>query len=103
MFSVHFPGLLPLFYLLPQASPYPTQLYPSLQKSNWQWQSTKSLITFGDSYTYVQGTLGYANYTFIGDLQHLSFTPSDLFSSSIVQNQTGTAEGGPNWVQYLTG
>jgi phospholipase/lecithinase/hemolysin len=50
----------------------------------------------------VQGTLGHQNYTFIGDELNFSFTPEQLFSNRIVQNLTGTAEGGPNWVEFLT-
>lgn len=72
------------------------------RKSNFNWNTTKSLLAFGDSYTYVQGTLGRANYTFIGDAFNLAFTPSQLFSNRIVQNHTSTAEGGPNWVEFLT-
>lgn len=60
------------------------------------------MIAFGDSYTYVQGTLGHQNYSFIGDELNLAFTPDQLFSNHIVQNLTGTAEGGPNWVEFLT-
>lgn len=75
---------------------------PSHRKSNFNWHSTKSLLAFGDSYTYVQGTLGHTNYTFIGDAFNLSFTPSKLFSNRIVQNHTATAEGGPNWVEFLS-
>lgn len=62
-------------------------------------------IAFGDSYTFVQGTNGYPNYSFIGDYLPGQFavTPSELWSDHIVQNFTGTAEGGPNWVEYLTG
>ncbi|KAF1830798.1 lysophospholipase-like protein A [Decorospora gaudefroyi] len=71
-------------------------------KSKFNWRSAKSLIAFGDSYTYVQGTLGHQNYSFIGDNFDLSFTPEELFSDRIVQNLTGTAEGGPNWVEFLT-
>ncbi|KAI8933253.1 hypothetical protein NX059_009884 [Plenodomus lindquistii] len=82
------------------ATPTPTA---QTQKPKFNWKSIKSLIAFGDSYTYVQGTLGRANYTYIGDAFNLTFTPQKLFSNRIVQNQTGTAEGGPNWVEYLTG
>ncbi|TVY43418.1 Acetylesterase [Lachnellula subtilissima] len=72
-------------------------------------------LAFGDSYTYVQGTSGRQNYSFIGDLQNYSFTPEKLLSDEIVQNQPqdtlligcrfqiGTSAGGPNWVEYLTG
>ena len=69
----------------------------------FSWVDTKHLITFGDSYTYIQGTHGHQNYSFIGDLEHFSYTPEKLLSDRIVQNQTATAEGGPNWVEYLTG
>jgi hypothetical protein len=78
-------------------------------------------LAFGDSYTYVQGTAGRQNSTFIGDYFNFSFTEDKLLNDHIVQNQvrklwsrlrvivtdafiqTGTAEGGPNWVEYLTG
>ena len=69
----------------------------------FSWADTKYLITFGDSYTYVQGTHGLQNYSFIGDAFDFSYTPPELLSNRIVQNQTATAEGGPNWVEYLTG
>ncbi|KAF2852007.1 carbohydrate esterase family 16 protein [Plenodomus tracheiphilus IPT5] len=76
---------------------------PNSKNNKFSWTSIKSLIAFGDSYTYVQGTLGHTNYTFIGDAFNLSFTAEKLFSNRILQNQTSTAEGGPNWVEYLTG
>lgn len=62
-------------------------------------------IAFGDSYTYVQGTAGYPNYTFVGSYLpgQFAFTPQTLLTNKIVQNFTATAEGGPNWVEYLTG
>lgn len=62
-------------------------------------------IAFGDSYTYVQGTHGRQNFSFIGDYLagNFSYTPTDLLTDQIVQDFTGTAEGGPNWVEYLTG
>ena len=72
-------------------------------KNRFNWHSTKALLAFGDSYTYVQGLLGHPNYTYIGNNFDISFTPEKLFSNRIVQNQTSTAEGGPNWVEFLTG
>ncbi|CAO2647227.1 Nn.00g081490.m01.CDS01 [Neocucurbitaria sp. VM-36] len=85
------------------ATPTPN---PKNKKNNFDWFTIKSLVAFGDSYTFVQGALGHPNYTFIGDAFNLSFTPSQLFSNRIVLNQTstaqGTAEGGPNWVEFLT-
>ncbi|KAL9078704.1 MAG: hypothetical protein Q9157_002390 [Trypethelium eluteriae] len=44
-------------------------------------------ITFGDSYTYVQGIDGYANSTFIGSRLDFAFNASELLSNRIVQNQ----------------
>ncbi|KAF2239188.1 carbohydrate esterase family 16 protein [Viridothelium virens] len=76
---------------------------PTSSKPTFNWTDTQSLITFGDSYTYVQGIDGYANSTFIGSRLDFAFNASELLSNRIVQNQTATAEGGPNWVEYLTG
>ncbi|QSZ33083.1 hypothetical protein DSL72_002668 [Monilinia vaccinii-corymbosi] len=70
--------------------------------TSFSWEDTKYFLAFGDSYTYVQGTYGLQNYSFIGDLQHLSYTPAQILSNEIVQNQIGTSAGGPNWVEYLT-
>lgn len=80
------------------AAPSPPPSY-----NEFNWADIKHLITFGDSYTYVQGTHGLQNFSFIHDSLHLPFTPEELLSNQIVQNQTSTAEGGPNWVEYLTG
>ncbi|ETS78360.1 hypothetical protein PFICI_10422 [Pestalotiopsis fici W106-1] len=75
------------------------------EQSQFNWDDIEYLIAFGDSYTFVQGTYGYPNFSFIGDYLpgDLAFTPEELLSDKIVQNFTGTAEGGPNWVEYLTG
>ncbi|KAJ5362891.1 Esterase SGNH hydrolase-type, partial [Penicillium brevicompactum] len=74
----------------------------SRPKAGFDWSSTKALIAFGDSYTYVQGTQGHQNFSFIGDQFNLAYTSETLLTNKIVQNQTATAEGGPNWVEYLT-
>ncbi|KAI7187878.1 carbohydrate esterase family 16 protein [Hortaea werneckii] len=91
--------LLTTFATLISAHPKPPAHHPH----PFNWQETTHLIAFGDSYTYVQGTAGRQNFSFIGDSQHLSFPPSTLLTNQIVQNQTSTAEGGPNWVEFLTG
>ncbi|RAL11601.1 SGNH/GDSL hydrolase family protein [Aspergillus homomorphus CBS 101889] len=85
---------------IPTVSAFP---FGASQKKAFDWDSTKYLITFGDSYTYVQGTHGHQNYSFIGDLQNFEYDAQTLLTDKIVQNQTATAEGGPNWVEYLTG
>ncbi|KAK6088997.1 lysophospholipase a [Seiridium cupressi] len=43
--------------------------------------------------------------SFIGSYlpDQFAFNASKLLNDKIVQNFTGTAEGGPNWVEYLTG
>ncbi|KAL2830738.1 hypothetical protein BJY01DRAFT_111427 [Aspergillus pseudoustus] len=69
----------------------------------FDWDSTRYVLAFGDSYTYVQGTHGHTNYSFIGDQLNLEFTASELLTDKIVLNQTGTSAGGPNWIEYLTG
>ncbi|KAI1340183.1 carbohydrate esterase family 16 protein [Xylariaceae sp. FL0016] len=76
-----------------------------VQRPSFSWDDTKYLIAFGDSYTFVQGTEGYPEYSFIGSYLEgeFSFTPEKLLSDRIVQNFNGTAEGGPNWVEFLTG
>jgi hypothetical protein len=48
-------------------------------------------LAFGDSYTYVQGTAGLQNYSFIGDLQNYSYSPQTLLTDEIVQNQVRTS------------
>ncbi|KAF7189560.1 Acetylesterase [Pseudocercospora fuligena] len=76
---------------------------PPQSRSLFRWEEVNHVISFGDSYTYVQGTpYGRQNYSFIGDLQNFAFTPEQLLNSRIVQNQTSTANGGPNWIEYLT-
>lgn len=62
-------------------------------------------IAFGDSYSFIQGTAGYPGFTFIGSglAEEVAFDPDDLLSDEIIQNYTATAEGGPNWLEYLTG
>ncbi|KAF3000062.1 hypothetical protein E8E13_000952 [Curvularia kusanoi] len=75
---------------------------PLYSGHKFDWAKIKSVIAFGDSYTFIQGTHGHPNYSYIGDNLELSFTPTQLFANRIVQNLTGTASGGPIWTQYLT-
>lgn len=77
----------------------PTSEY---KEAEFSWKKTKSLIAFGDSYTFVQGLEGHPNYTYIRDNFDISFTPSELFSNRIVQNLTATASGGPIWTEWIT-
>ena len=52
---------------------------------------------------YVQGTAGRQNYSLIGDSLNYTFLPAKILSDMIVQNQIGTSDGGPNWIEYLSG
>ncbi|KAI1331687.1 carbohydrate esterase family 16 protein [Xylariaceae sp. FL0255] len=77
----------------------------AVPKPYFEWEDTKYFIAFGDSYTFVQGTKGLYNFSFIGDYlpEDFNFAPETLLTDKIAQNFTGTAEGGPNWVEFLTG
>ncbi|RHZ50329.1 hypothetical protein CDV55_100299 [Aspergillus turcosus] len=74
----------------------------SSSKHKFDWDATRYLLAFGDSYTYVQGTHGRQNFSFIGDQLNFAYDRQTLLTDKIVQNQTATAEGGPNWVEFLT-
>ncbi|KAH7923816.1 putative lysophospholipase [Leucogyrophana mollusca] len=67
----------------------------------FEWDDINYLYVFGDSYSFVQGTEGYANYSFIGDAFNLAFTPAQLLSDRIVPHNTSS--DGSNWVEFLTG
>ena len=67
---------------------------PLVAENSFSWADTKYLVAFGDSYTYVQGTAGLQNFSFIHGSLNLSFTPKELLSNRILQdNLTSTAEG----------
>ncbi|KAJ3811872.1 hypothetical protein F5876DRAFT_88058 [Lentinula aff. lateritia] len=67
--------------------------------SGVNWNSTRFVYAFGDSYTFVQGTSGYPNFSFIGDVLNLAFTPQKIFSDDIIPRNAQ----GSNWIEYLTG
>ncbi|KAL1637704.1 hypothetical protein SLS58_009129 [Diplodia intermedia] len=79
----------------------PSRSNPWNQSITFKGKEIKNLLAFGDSYTYVQGTQGHWNYSFISDAFNYTFAPEQLLSSEIVKNTTSS--GGPNWVEYLTG
>lgn len=82
---------LPLLQALATANPI----------SGFSWDSATALLAFGDSYTYVEGTYGRVNGSFIGSELDYAFTPEKLNDNKILVNHT-SAEGA-NWVEYLTG
>ncbi|KAL5524356.1 hypothetical protein ACEPAF_9496 [Sanghuangporus sanghuang] len=67
----------------------------------FSWDNIRHVYAFGDSYTFVQGTHGLANFSFIGDFQNLSFTKEELFSDEIIFRNTSS--DGANWIEFLTG
>ncbi|KAE9400471.1 hypothetical protein BT96DRAFT_1097653, partial [Gymnopus androsaceus JB14] len=70
-------------------------------KPTFDWDSTRYVYAFGDSYTFVQGTLGFPTFSFIGDVLDLAFTPQQIFSDKIVPRNTSS--DGANWIEFLTG
>ncbi|KAL5519854.1 hypothetical protein ACEPAG_1514 [Sanghuangporus baumii] len=67
---------------------------------DFRWDNIRYVYAFGDSYTFVQGTHGLANFSFIGDFQNLSFTKEELFSDEIMFRNTSS--DGANWIEFLT-
>ncbi|KAJ7069749.1 putative lysophospholipase [Mycena amicta] len=76
-------------------------LLTSLIKSQdvFNWDSIKYMYAFGDSYTFVQGTNGVANFSFIGDSS--GYTTQQALTSTIIPKNTSSE--GSNWIEYLTG
>ncbi|KAK7681543.1 hypothetical protein QCA50_015275 [Cerrena zonata] len=70
-------------------------------KPKFNWAKTKYVYAFGDSYTFVQGTKGHANFSFIGDMENLLLSKHDLLSDEIVPHNTSS--NGANWIEFLTG
>ncbi|KAJ1333189.1 outer membrane lipase/esterase [Microdochium nivale] len=79
-------------------------LPPHSDNVGFDWDSIEHVIAFGNSFTYIQGTAGRQNYSFIGDYLpgNFTFAPEKLLSNKIVADYTGTSAGGPNWIQHLT-
>ncbi|TFK40833.1 hypothetical protein BDQ12DRAFT_648133 [Crucibulum laeve] len=69
--------------------------------STFDWNAIKYVYAFGDSYSFVQGTDGHANFSFIGDALDLSFTPTQLLTNEIVPRNTSSEAS--NWLEFLTG
>ncbi|KAI0755172.1 hypothetical protein C8Q80DRAFT_415991 [Daedaleopsis nitida] len=67
----------------------------------FNWAKTKYVYAFGDSYTFVQGTKGHANFSFIGDAFDFAFTPRELLENEIIPKNTSS--DGSSWTEFLTG
>jgi hypothetical protein len=63
----------------------------SRKQAKFNWKDITHVYAFGDSYSFVQGTLGHANYSFIGDAFNVSFTPQEILSNKIVPHNVRTA------------
>ncbi|KAJ7644194.1 hypothetical protein FB45DRAFT_1020976 [Roridomyces roridus] len=70
-------------------------------RNAFDWDSITHMYAFGDSYTFVGGTLGHANFSFIGDAFDLAFTPAQLLQNQIIFRNTSS--DGANWIEFLTG
>ncbi|KAI0632044.1 hypothetical protein C8Q77DRAFT_1123536 [Trametes polyzona] len=91
-------GLIAALFLVATTRAAPTA---STTAHGFNWDRTKYVYAFGDSYTFVQGTKGLANFSFIGDAFHFSFTPEELLQDEIVPKNTSS--DGSSWTEFLTG
>ncbi|KAG8767715.1 hypothetical protein FRC12_006083 [Ceratobasidium sp. 428] len=66
-----------------------------------KWSQTKTVLAFGDSYTFVQGTLGHTGYSFWGDRFNSTITKAQVQTNEIVANVTSS--DGANWIEMVTG
>lgn len=66
-----------------------------------KWSQTKTVLAFGDSYTYVQGTMGHPGYSFWGDMFNLNITKEQVLNNAIAPNVTSS--DGSNWIEMITG
>ncbi|QRV93945.1 carbohydrate esterase family 16 protein [Ceratobasidium sp. AG-Ba] len=66
-----------------------------------KWSRTKTVLAFGDSYTFVQGTLGHTAYSFWGDRFNATITKAQVQTNKIVANVTSS--DGANWIEMITG
>ncbi|CAE6438250.1 unnamed protein product [Rhizoctonia solani] len=66
-----------------------------------RWSDTKNVLGFGDSYTFVAGTMGHTNFSFFGDRLNLTVTREQVRTSEIIYNRTSS--DGANWVEMITG
>ncbi|CAA7271332.1 unnamed protein product [Cyclocybe aegerita] len=73
----------------------------NLTPTKFNWDRIKYVHAFGDSYSFVQGTRGRANYSFIGDALDFAFTPEELLTNEIIPRYTSS--DGSNWLEFLTG
>lgn len=67
----------------------------------FSWRNIDSIFAFGDSYTFIQGTDGHTNFSFIGDAMNFSFTKQQLLNDRIIPKSTSS--GGSNWIEFLSG
>lgn len=65
--------------------------WPDLDGARLNTYTCNGRITFGDSYTFVQGTNGYPGYSFIGDQLNYAYDAEMLLTDKIVQNQVCAA------------
>jgi hypothetical protein len=70
-------------------------------KPLFNWDRIKYVHAFGDSYSFVQGTQGQANFSFIGSALDFAFTPQQLLQNEIIPRNTSSE--GSNWLEFLTG
>jgi len=87
-------------FATPSLSAPPSQ-HGTDAKPSFNWDRVKYVHAFGDSYSFVQGTLGQANFSFIGSALDFAFTPQQLLQNEIIPRNTSSE--GSNWLEFLTG
>ncbi|KAK7048420.1 carbohydrate esterase family 16 protein [Favolaschia claudopus] len=90
-------ALLCALFLLSGGSATAAKVPPRL----FDWDRVRYMYAFGDSYTFVQGTEGHANFSFFGDAFDFAFTPQQILSNQIIPKNTSSE--GANWIEFLTG
>ncbi|KAL0961409.1 hypothetical protein HGRIS_006358 [Hohenbuehelia grisea] len=71
------------------------------EKPVFDWDAIQYVYAFGDSYSFVQGTAGHPNFSFIGDAIEFPFAPRELLTNEIIPKNTSSE--GSNWLEFLTG
>ncbi|PPQ96686.1 hypothetical protein CVT26_010315 [Gymnopilus dilepis] len=112
-----FAWIVKMFYALTLLALLATPIHceaSALSKPTLDWDEIKFVHAFGDSYSFVQGTQGLANFSFIGDAQDFSFTPHQLLTNEIIPRNASLIISSQSadtyeeadygfWLEFLTG
>ncbi|KAF3941040.1 hypothetical protein ABW19_dt0203020 [Dactylella cylindrospora] len=98
---LHMLGISLLFQGYTNATPLDRRAVAAVPgKVIFRGKEMKAIVAFGDSYSYVGGTYGRSEYSWLGDAYKRTWTQNELLRNKILKNTTSA--GGPNWLNYLT-